>query len=257
MSRVDRRARKEIVASVIALLDLIPERELEIIQTAMDEESEVSFSKLKRITGLSGPQADSLAAFLRNLSVGKDLLLVALQAAIASKNHSGEDADSCDLIWTGPIQFPIPARSTMAVMMEMIDGARDSVTIVGYRIEEYAEPLIKALHSASTQRNVRIRIVLDRASDQISIIKKIWKEDYLPEFYSRKKDIKDPMASIHAKLIVVDSSDLLITSANLTYHGLSSNLEMGIRLRGKTADRAERLIWSLIQKKHLVLMRLS
>jgi hypothetical protein len=254
MSKVDNKARREIVASVIALLDLVPQKELELIQNAIGEDPDITFSKLKEMTGLSGPHADSLAAIVKNLTFGRDVVLVALQAAIASKEHSTKYSDSCDLIWTGPIQFPIPARSTMAVMKEMIDGASNSVTIVGYRIEEYAEPLIRALHHASSCRNVKIRLVLDKAVRQTSIFSRIWKEHSLPEFYSRKANVKDPMASIHAKLIIVDSSDMLLTSANLTYHGLSSNLEIGIRVRGKTADRAERLISSMIQKKHLVLI---
>jgi phosphatidylserine/phosphatidylglycerophosphate/cardiolipin synthase-like enzyme len=36
---------------------------------------------------------------------------------------------------------------------------------------------------------------------------------------------------LHAKLILTDDVDLLVTSANLTYHGLERNMELGIRLR--------------------------
>jgi phosphatidylserine/phosphatidylglycerophosphate/cardiolipin synthase-like enzyme len=42
----------------------------------------------------------------------------------------------------------------------------------------------------------------------------------------------DNMASLHAKVLLVDQYDLLVTSANLTYHGLSSNIEVGVRVKG-------------------------
>lgn len=251
MPNLDRIASKEIVSSVVALMDLLSEDHLEIIEKMLLEGEDVSFTKIKKATGLSGPPADSLASFLKNLAFGKDVLLVSLQAAIAARSHTKENIDTCDLIWTGPIQFPIPARSTLAVMKEMINEAKYSVIIVGYRIEEYAEPIIRSLYDAA-KRNVRIRLVIDRAGNQMSIFKKIWKDENLPEFYSRKINVRDQMASVHAKLFIVDSDNLLVTSANLTYHGLSSNLEIGVRIKGKTADRAERLVNALIAKKYLV-----
>ena len=35
------------------------------------------------------------------------------------------------------------------------------------------------------------------------------------------------MSSLHAKVICVDKSKTLITSANLSYHGQEGNIEMG------------------------------
>lgn len=46
---------------------------------------------------------------------------------------------------------------------------------------------------------------------------------------------EDAMASLHAKLLLVDRKDLLVTSANLTHHGLSSNIEVGVRVKGNMA----------------------
>ncbi len=56
----------------------------------------------------------------------------------------------------------------------------------------------------------------------------------------------DDKAAIHAKLLIADRGDALITSANLTYHGMERNLEMGLRVRGRPAadihDRISELI---------------
>ncbi len=40
---------------------------------------------------------------------------------------------------------------------------------------------------------------------------------------------------LHAKVIVSDHSDALVTSANLTKAGFQENLEMGLRIQGDMA----------------------
>ena len=59
-------------------------------------------------------------------------------------------------------------------------------------------------------------------------------------------DDDDQIAKLHAKVIVVDRRDLLITSANLTGHGMSGNLELGARLTGRPARQAHDHILGLI-----------
>ena len=251
LQNIDKTTREDIIGSIVTLIEIVPERELKIIEKALTGTENLTFTVVKKMTDLSGPQADCLASFLRNLHIGKSELLLCLEVAKAARNHAKQNTDKCDLIWTGPIQFPIPARSTLGVIKEMINEANKSVTIVGYRIEDYAEPIISALYLAA-KRNVTVRLVIDKAKKQLSIFRKIWIDWELPEFYYREPTEDDPMSSIHAKMIIVDSNILLITSANLTYHGLSSNLEIGVKIRGKTARGAERLVDTLIGSKHLV-----
>jgi phosphatidylserine/phosphatidylglycerophosphate/cardiolipin synthase-like enzyme len=42
---------------------------------------------------------------------------------------------------------------------------------------------------------------------------------------------------MHAKVLLVDDSDLLVTSANFTHHGQAVNVEYGLRLSGEPARR--------------------
>ncbi len=39
------------------------------------------------------------------------------------------------------------------------------------------------------------------------------------------------MAASHAKIISVDSERVLVSSANLSYHGLAGNVEMGFLVK--------------------------
>ena len=57
---------------------------------------------------------------------------------------------------------------------------------------------------------------------------------------------------MHAKLIVGDQKDALVTSANLTMHALDKNIEMGVRLKGKPAQKIARHLESLIEEGILV-----
>ena len=55
-----------------------------------------------------------------------------------------------------------------------------------------------------------------------------------PTIWSWSDDDK-PGSKLHAKVVIVDGRDLLITSANLSGAGLADNLELGVRLRGEVA----------------------
>lgn len=66
-----------------------------------------------------------------------------------------------------------------------------------------------------------------------------------PSVYSWS-DEADEIAKLHAKVLVVDRRDLLVTSANLTGHGMEGNLELGTRTIGKPAERAHDHVKALI-----------
>src|SRR5690606_20860954 len=55
-----------------------------------------------------------------------------------------------------------------------------------------------------------------------------------PTAYSWE-NLDDEIAKLHAKVLIVDDHDALVTSANLTGHGLTSNVEVGLRVQGRPA----------------------
>ncbi|WP_418888875.1 phospholipase D-like domain-containing protein [Paenibacillus apiarius] len=46
-------------------------------------------------------------------------------------------------------------------------------------------------------------------------------------------------------MLLVDRKEFLVTSANLTQHGLSSNIEVGVRIKGSIANQMENHFISL------------
>ncbi len=59
------------------------------------------------------------------------------------------------------------------------------------------------------------------------------------------------MVKLHAKILSVDDRAVLITSANLTYHGLFSNLELGVVVYGRVAGEVRRHFDRLERQGHL------
>lgn len=76
----------------------------------------------------------------------------------------------------------------------------------------------------------------------------VWPEDAARPriFHDRPRADGAPYASMHAKCLLVDGSDLLITSANFTFHGLKGNIEIGVRLGGPPGAEARKIFPHLV-----------
>jgi len=68
-------------------------------------------------------------------------------------------------------------------------------------------------------------------------------------FHDRERLDGAPYASMHAKCLLVDGSDLLVTSANFTFHGLHGNIEIGVRLAGAPAAEARKIFSHLVESR--------
>jgi len=132
------------------------------------------------------------------------------------------------------------------VAEEMVRGAGHTAIVVGYSLTNAAAPLIAVMAEAAA-RGVVCSIIADRMEDKLATLVAHWPgEQGLPLLWTRPADPTDAQSALHAKFIVVDSRRLLVTSANLTYHGFRGNIELGVLLEGPVAADAERLIreWS-------------
>ena len=59
------------------------------------------------------------------------------------------------------------------------------------------------------------------------------------QIYEYQKQEYDKMAALHAKLIVSDVKKSLVSSANLSYHGMQGNIEMGFLI--ESHDKAKQI----------------
>ena len=105
--------------------------------------------------------------------------------------------------------------------------------MTGYSVSEYFDGLIDVITSRSRQ-GVYFSIYINDLKKQKDDIEKLiaYKGKFLKIYNFQKKE-DDKMAALHAKIIVADERKCLISSANLSYHGLEGNIEMGLMLDSK------------------------
>ena len=193
---------------------------------------------------------------ISNFSNEKDLVLL-IKLITKAKNVKIKSDENTTLVWSGPIKYHKKIDQTYPVFLKMINDANDSIIFVGYAMtDDENQEIFESLKKAAKERNVKIKIIFDKATkakkwgkwtqSPKKIITKIWDDiEYFPEIYS----YDDKESSLHAKFLIIDDKEILVTSANMTDRAMTRNLEMGIRHRGEVAKTAAELIKLLIKKK--------
>lgn len=161
--------------------------------------------------------------------------------------------ETAELVITSPDSFRVKSRKTKDVIYSLINEAEKSITITGYSISDFVTEMLNIIISKS-QQGVYVTLYVNELEKQKSVLERLL--SYQSKFlrvYEYKKDMDDKMAALHAKIIVVDRKTALVSSANLSYHGMQGNVEMGILLN--SADKAkqiENLLKELVRMKVFV-----
>ncbi len=158
--------------------------------------------------------------------------IISLVCTACSRNTD----DKCELVITAPASFRLRARRTEDVVGQLIMKACRSITITGYSISDYFDGMLDSMIQKSTigvYVNLYVNDV-EKHGEQLQRAKS-YRGQYL-RLYEYNRAEADRMAALHAKMIVVDGVSSLISSANLSYHGMQGNIEMGILIQ--SADKA-------------------
>lgn len=244
--------RRDFIGNVKTALEVIPAAQLQMLKKMIESGVELNPTNIRKSIGMSSQCLEGIFLLIGNKKIPRDVIALVLEAAIESLQMGRKASEQIDLSWTGPAQFSVEGRSNISIVDEMLQTAKDTITVVGYSLTDDARRIVHLIEEAM-KNNVEVIFVIhhDEKSDNISVLKKIWKYYKRPKIYTREPESKDIYFKIHAKMVVVDSLDMLVTSANLTWHGMSNNFEMGLRVRGKTAEKGQRLITDLIESKYL------
>lgn len=194
----------------------------------------------------------------RKLRDGMDEQGVALALLTANELRRVERLERPDIeiAWTGPDAKGPLVRPTAAVVEEMLRAVRDvgEILIVGYSVtvnpNSPMDRIIELLGEASKRRAALIMVLhQDESAENRKNLLRAWNVFVKkPRIYTWDPPPDHPYTKLHAKAIVVDRLDVLVTSANLTFHGMTSNLELGLRVKGPQAaaivERFDELIAS-------------
>lgn len=243
--------RRKTVDGILTVLDLVPKSKMGSLVAAISDDA-VAPSGVGKLAGIGSEAADGVAFLLEDGTIQRNAIALALDAALAAETRAAESRETVELSWTGPVQFSGGDRGHASVLEDMIGNANRTVTVVGYSITGGADGVIRMLELA-VKRGVAVTLVVhdDGESSNIGALRRAWVGGDGPRLFTRDASKEGAFYKIHAKLIVADSSDMLVTSANLTWHGMNRNFEIGLRIRGPTARKGQALIDGLIASGYL------
>jgi len=211
--------------------------------------SKSTIFELKSKLNLPAQDLNRIKNILINFPYDQGLLLY-LDCFSELKRTKEQLGSKTSLVMTGPIIFKKNAENTDAVILNMINSAKRTITLVGYVVLIDTSTIFDALVNA-TKRGVRIRLVFNKAETHLKKFLRMWDLHVtFPALFTYKPEKKS--TNLHAKVLIIDSREILTTSANMTGYGINENLEMGIRHIGIVASNAEKIIDTLIEKKYLV-----
>lgn len=156
--------------------------------------------------------------------------------------------EKIELVLTAPPSFNLQAKRTENVVNEMLQSARKSIIMTGYSVSEYIKDFLDVIINKS-QKGVFVKLFINKVDEQNAIEKLIAYKGRFLKIYNYLNE-NDKMAALHAKIISIDNEKTLISSANLSYHGMSANIEMGCAIQSaKIANKLNEVFKSLVFEK--------
>ena len=140
-----------------------------------------------------------------------------------------------EICWTGDTKNR-HTRKTGAALSQLILSAKKSILIVGYAISTNMNEITKDLE-AKSKEGVKLTFMINRLEEKRDFLDWARKLPYPPELYDKQEDPNAPMSSLHIKCVIVDGKKAMFGSANLTYHGMKANRELGIIIKDESVVR--------------------
>jgi cardiolipin synthase len=172
-----------------------------------------------------------------------EAVALGLRAAVQAVQATRAD-QALEIVWTGPQTAEVPVRLTRAVLVDVIRTAAERLVIVSFAA--YKVALVVDELATAAARGVDVRLVLETAETSggrlatdaadafaslgAAVSFWIWPSEQRPS-------LPAGAAALHAKAAIADDHMALVTSANLTGHGISENMELGLLVRGGAVPR--------------------
>jgi phosphatidylserine/phosphatidylglycerophosphate/cardiolipin synthase-like enzyme len=222
-------------------LSRVPIRALEDLrrETERTPSSRFTAAWLSRVAG------EPYAVLLKPLcDLPPEAARLVLDAVLAERR--AQRAPELELVWTGPEAAVSHTRSNAVVLRQLFESAKESVLVGGYAFD-HGKEIFEPLHRALRDRKVRSEIFMDlRGEAKHGESAEHFATECIDRFFSENWPFDGPKptiyyapltaawgASLHAKCVVVDANDSLITSANFTDRGQTRNLELGVLIRDR------------------------
>lgn len=220
----------------------------ELEERLLDKGDELLFTTEGRAALRSMPGFASAASAVHaaGITSSEQAVILCLQALRIHHTTTTPTMISAEFVATLPPGTPGIVRSTSQVVASMLENAQREVILLGYELT--SESTLEAL-AVATSRGVSVIMICDRSRGSAARIVAEWPAAAPPPrvYHDRGNVAHAPYASMHAKCLLVDGEDLLITSANFTFHGMHGNIEIGVRLQGSSVTEARKLFSHLVE----------
>lgn len=166
-----------------------------------------------------------------------------------------------DLVWTGPAPVHAATLDTSVTLKQLFGRARSRVIVAGYSFD-HGKTIFAPLHEAMVERGVQADFFLHvpttdherrlgREAGQAAVERRLveflhtnWPGPPWPHLHYDPRPMETGLyASLHAKCVVVDEREALVTSANFTHRGHERNVEVGALIRDPRYARALAAQW--------------
>jgi cardiolipin synthase len=227
-----------LVSAIVLTCADAPKAAIEKACELLNAENTDASSALAKLTGiLSKESLVRLKKGLKSTETTAQELALALSSTSAGI-AAGKSTPDIQLVWTGPDTPKASPRETLPQMLEMIGRANRSILLVTFAAFK-ATAIMKALQAAAA-RGVQLKIVVESADDSAGQLShdssKAFPKSFIDTGYvwywplnKRPKNPKGMPGKLHAKCLVIDDSEVLVSSANLTDDAMERNIEVGIR----------------------------
>lgn len=164
--------------------------------------------------------------------------------------YAAKRTEQADLVLTAPDSFRVKALRTKETLQKLIEETEKSLIITGYSVSDYFADMLDMIIRKS-QQGVYVRLYVNDMEKQKAVLERLmaYKSRFL-QVYEYQKQEEDKMAALHAKMIVSDVQKSLVSSANLSYHGMQGNVEMGILIDSQEkAKQIEEVMKEMVRMK--------
>lgn len=170
--------------------------------------------------------------------------------SLCLKLYGLEKDENTELVLTAPDSFQVKTLKTKETLYKLIEKTEKSLTITGYAISDYFADMLELIIRKS-QQGVYVRLYINDVDKQKDTLNKLmaYRSRFL-QVYEYKKQEDDKMAALHAKILVSDVEKSLVSSANLSYHGMQGNIEMGFLVESRNkAKQIEDIMKEMVRMK--------
>jgi phosphatidylserine/phosphatidylglycerophosphate/cardiolipin synthase-like enzyme len=173
-------------------------------------------------------------------------IIAAILSTAAQAELTHRQNQTVELVWTGPETQNITFRQTEQAILEVVNLATKSLTLVSYAV--FRIPRIQQALIAAAHRGVHIRVIVETPNriegqneydclialgDKVAAVSSVY---YWP-LENRQKDSNGKAGILHVKCVVADGRCLFLSSANLTEYAFTINMELGLLVKGGKLPR--------------------